>query len=321
VLCILYVNAAGLCLGFAGVLVERTLSATATRRWLWCVVIAISIVLPGYYRFHHPWAVGVLGQEAHSGSMIALDQSFWVGVESYNNAIGWLSLLASALILCAGLATALRVALAIAASRRRRGNRASGDVISGVRVVVTDSIGPATVGFWRSRVLIPEWVLAMPPTQRQYVIRHEEEHRSAQDARLLFVASLVLILAPWNLAVWWQLRRLYLAVEIDCDNRVVKRLGDPNAYGELLLTVAQASSRGLRLQPALLGGIGSLERRLTALIDPAPLRQAQRLLLPVLALGLLIIVLITPHPVLRRAAHAHSMQSAAATATQPAVPR
>jgi hypothetical protein len=43
-----------------------------------------------------------------------------------------------------------------------------------------------------------------------------------------------------------------------------------------------------------------LERRLTVLLAPTPLRHAQRLLLPVLALGLLALVLSMPHPVIGR---------------------
>ena len=137
----------------------------------------------------------------------------------------------------------------------------------------------------------------MPSVQRQYVLRHEEEHRRSHDARLLMVASLAAVLVPWNPAIWWQLRRLRLAVEMDCDNRVVKALGNPNAYGELLLKVAEASSRGIALQPAFLGGMGMLERRITRLVSPAPLKTIQKFLLPVLALALLVAVLKMPHPI------------------------
>jgi beta-lactamase regulating signal transducer with metallopeptidase domain len=147
-------------------------------------------------------------------------------------------------------------------------------------------------------VLLPRWVLALPNAQRRYVVCHEEQHRRAHDARLLFLASLTLLLLPWNLALWWQLRRLRLAVEMDCDRRVVATLGDPTAYGELLLKVAEAASRGPRLQPALLGGVGMLEHRLTVMLAPAPLRHLQRWLVPALVVALLFVVLAMPHPVL-----------------------
>jgi beta-lactamase regulating signal transducer with metallopeptidase domain len=215
----------------------------------------------------------------------------------------WLTV--SAMLLLWGLANAWRVSRVIRLSRRERGNNAGRAIVDGMPVVVTDLAGPATVGLWRSHVLVPRWVLAMPRAQRQYVLRHEEEHRRAHDAKLLFLASLTLLLMPWNLAMWWQLRRLCLAIEIDCDNRVVNGLGDATAYGELLLKVAQASSRGPRLQPALLGGMGTLERRLTVLLAPTPLRQVQRILLPAAALVLLFVVLLMPHPVLGHG-HAHA---------------
>jgi beta-lactamase regulating signal transducer with metallopeptidase domain len=112
--------------------------------------------------------------------------------------------------------------------------------------------------------------------------------------------SLFVILLPWNLALWWQLRRLYLAVEVDCDNRVVAALGDAPAYGELLFRVAEAGNnapRLPRLQPAFLGGTGMLERRLRMLLAPTQLGYAQRMLLPIAACVILFIVLSMPHPV------------------------
>jgi hypothetical protein len=39
---------------------------------------------------------------------------------------------------------------------------------------------------------------------------------------VLGVALLVAVLVPWNLPVWRQLRRLRLAMEVDCDARVLR---------------------------------------------------------------------------------------------------
>jgi len=296
-LCILYVNLAGLCLGFAALCVQRALPATSPRRWLWCLVIPTSVFLPGYYRFHHSWSVAdVFVQPA------TVAQTFDTSINRV-----WLTI--SGLLLLWGLVSAWQVARVVWDSRKRRD--ADGiATIDGVPVVVTEMMGPATVGFWHSRVLLPRWVLALPGEERQYVVRHEEEHRRAHDGRLLFVMSLPLLLMPWNLAMWWQIRRLCLAVEMDCDNRVVNRLGNAMAYGELLLKIAQATSGGPRLQPAFLGGVGTLERRLTALLTPTPLRHVQRCLLPAAALGLLVLVVLMPHPVLRKGSQAHATSRA-----------
>jgi len=307
-LCILYVNLVGALLGVTGLLTERALPATRARRWVWCVLIPMSVILPAIYQANHSWSV-LQALERHAAhpalshapstvALTALDPGWWANTRSYNPMINRVWLVASGMLILWGLANAGRVSRVVIASRRNQTRSGAPAIVDGVPVVVTDSIGPATVGLWRTRVLVPRWVLALPGMQRQYVLRHEEEHRSAHDARLLFVASLTLILLPWNLALWWQLRRLRLAVEIDCDNRVVRALGDAPAYGGLLLKVAQAASRGPRLQPAFLGGMGMLERRLTFLLAPAPLRHVQRFLLPALAIALLFVVLTIPHPVL-----------------------
>lgn len=297
-LCILYVIAIGTLLGVAGLLVERSLPPTTTaRRWVWSLVIIISMTVPPVYRANHTSSVGAMLDEQSVASLTQLINQGW--------------LIGSGFLIIWAFATAARVWFLV--SQSRRNGEVSAQAIDGVSVVITDSVGPATVGVLRSRVVVPRWVLALPAVQRRYVLRHEDEHRRSHDALLLFVASLALILAPWNLALWWQLRRLRLAVEMDCDNRVVSALGDANAYGELLFKVAQAASRGPRLQPAFLGR-GLLERRLTALLAPAPLRHAQRLLLPAVACVLLFVVLSMPHPVPSptpggAAQHAHAASS------------
>jgi len=324
--CILYTIAVGTLLGVVGLLLERVLPATTTsRRWLWCAIIATTMTVPGIYQAKHRSEITYvleqqvvqsrIGHTVGTATLTALNEGLAARIESYNPMIRRWWMLVSAMLVLWGLATAARVFFLV------RGSRVNGaaqlrSVIDGVPVVVTDSIGPATVGVLRSRVVVPRWVLALPGVQRRYVLRHEEEHRRSHDSLLLFVASLTLLLTPWNLALWWQLRRLRLAVEMDCDNRVVSALGDANAYGELLFKVAQAASRGPRLQPAFLGA-GMLERRLTALVSPTPLRHVQRFLLPAVALGLLLLVLRMPHPVLTVKHGTHSAMTSGSTTTTP----
>lgn len=324
-LCILYVNAVGALLCVIGLLIERMLPAGIARRWIWCVTIPLSMAIPGFYRAHHTWTVTDMSAQVSAQQPISttlgistltpFDRAWWARSESYDTTINQIWSTISAVLLIWGVANALRVALLVAMSRREEGNRRKPAIVDGVPVVVTDQLGPATVGLLRSRVLVPRWVLALPGIQRQYVVRHEDEHRRAHDAHLIFFASLPILLMPWNLAMWWQIRRLCLAVEMDCDNRVVAALGDAPAYGALLLTVAQAASRGPRLQPAFLGGMGSLERRLTALVAPAPLRRMQRFMLPALAVGLLFVVVWMPHPILGPHCNSSSTIASATTTT------
>ena len=216
-LCILYVNLVGACLGVVALLAERLMPATASRRWLWVAVIGVSMFIPGYYRTHHSWSL-LHGSDSYvmagHSAFPLIDIRWWAQTDSYGNIINriWLSL--SAILIAWAVINAWRVWQVIRATRRPNG-AARGDVVDGIPVLVTDKVGPATVGLLRTRVLLPRWALALPQSERQYVLRHENEHRRAHDALLLFVASLPLVLAPWNLALWWQLRRLSLAVEMD----------------------------------------------------------------------------------------------------------
>ncbi|MEO5817909.1 MAG: M56 family metallopeptidase [Gemmatimonadaceae bacterium] len=297
-LCILYVNAIGALLAIIGMLVERARPTTAARRWVWCLVIPASLVLPGYYRSHHAAAVG------------DMNEALWSRVDALDPTINRVWFIMSALLVLWTVSNAGWVSHAVLTALSGRRGMGGPAVVDGVDVVVTESLGPATVGVLRTRVLLPKWVLALPSAQRRYVVRHEEEHRRAHDGQLLLIASLLLIVVPWNLALWWQLRRLSLAIEMDCDNRVVRALGDAPAYGNLLLTIAQAANNGPRLQPALLGGVGMLEQRLIRLVAPTPLRFAQRVALS-LAIGTLLFVAVsTPHPVMASHVHMAAMSPA-----------
>ena len=295
-LCILYVIAVGTCLGLAGLLLESSLPAGRPRRWVWCITIALSIVIPAVYRTQHNATVASLAD-------VAANTSWWVRIGAFDSMLGQLWGVSSLLLIAWGMASVLWTGYLMRRTQRDR------TVVNGVDAVVTDSLGPATFGLWRSRIVIPRWVLALPATHRQYVLQHEDEHRRANDARLLFFSSMVLVLLPWNLALWWQLRRLRLAVEMDCDDRVVASLGNASAYSQLLFDIAQASSRAPRLQPGFLGGFGSLERRLKRLVSPPRLTRAQRQLLAVLTIIMMFIVLSAPHPVTEAELAGHDSKS------------
>ncbi len=301
-LCVLYVNVMGAFFGVVGLLIERVIPPNWSRRWLWCAVIAVSMFLPGYSRVHNTSSV-MAAFDHNSAAVSWMDPAWFLRAESLNIWIQRFWLTATFMLLLWGVTNISRIALLLRSARRRITDAPA--TVDGVPVVVTESLGPATVGLLRSRVVLPKWVLALPGLQRSYVVRHEAEHRRAHDAHLLFFMSLGLLLVPWDIALWWQLRRLRLAVEMDCDNRVVAALGNPQAYGELLFKVAEASSRGSRLQPAFLGG-GLLEQRLTALLQPTQLRRFQKFLLPALAIALLVLTIRMPHPIMKADHSAHN---------------
>src|SRR5262245_22000176 len=97
---------------------------------------------------------------------------------------------------------ALVFATACASMLRRRRDWREG-VLHGHRVWFTDNIGPAVVGFVRPRIVIPEWALSLPMRERRLMLEHEVEHVRASDPSLLLLTGVVLVLFPWNAALWF----------------------------------------------------------------------------------------------------------------------
>ncbi len=175
--------------------------------------------------------------------------------------------------LWAGMSGVFGAVLLIAAWRlarlRRHWRRAS---LEGRAVLVSDDVGPAVASFWSRDLVFPLWTLALDEHQRRLMLAHEEEHVRARDPWLLAVAGLVLVAVPWNVAAWWLVRRLRLAVEMDCDARVLDRGRDVEAYGALLLVVGGRASRRLVGAAALGEPASFLEQRIRSMTAAVPRR-------------------------------------------------
>jgi TonB family protein len=137
--------------------------------------------------------------------------------------------------------------------------------IDGTPLFVTPDVGPAVVAIPDSRIVVPEWVLALDAPSLATVIRHERQHRAAGDVRLILGGTLAVALMPWNPALWYIRRRLRLAVELDCDARVLTEDPRVDQYGSLLLEIAQHPRRGSHLAAALTESPSDLEHRIEAM--------------------------------------------------------
>lgn len=133
------------------------------------------------------------------------------------------------------------------------------------RMRLSPRSGPAVMGLIRPEIVVPRWLLDAPVDERRLVVAHEQEHLQARDGLLLAVGWVILALCPWNPALWWMLLRLRLAIEIDCDRRVLARGVEKHRYGSMLIDLS-AHGSGLSLAvPALAGFPSTLERRLVAM--------------------------------------------------------
>jgi hypothetical protein len=101
---------------------------------------------------------------------------------------------------------------------------------------------------------------------QELVIAHEQGHLEAHDARLVTIALGLLVCMPWNLPLWWQLRRLRFAVEIDCDARVLRRGYDVSRYGETLIAVGERQSVTIAMVAAIAEHGSLLEQRIRNMV-------------------------------------------------------
>ena len=133
--------------------------------------------------------------------------------------------------------------------------------IDGVAVSVTDMLGPAVLGYLHPSIVMPSAVLSQPEAVRSIALKHEQSHIAARDPVLLLLALVLVLFAPWNIALWWQLRRLRFAIEVDCDTRVLEDGVETAAYGETLLSISQQGGLVPLGMVALTEPTSQLERR------------------------------------------------------------
>lgn len=139
--------------------------------------------------------------------------------------------------------------------------------LDGTTVRVTDGLGPAVLRYLRPQIVVPPWVLKALPPIRRMVLAHEREHVAGRDPLLLLGGLIACALAPWNIPLWWQLRRLRFAIEVDCDARVLRHGEDAGTYAEMLLAVSQSRRRVPLGAVALTERSSELERRIRALVN------------------------------------------------------
>jgi len=266
--------------GAAAALVERTSSGQPSRRrWVWLLALALAVSVPV--------GTAIAPRARQTADSATATASAPVSATTMSDGLAHrLSALMEAVEPSAlgRFDSALTIAWAIAAvlalagygiatwslAKRRRSWRPAR--VDGHDVLLAPGIGPAVVGALRPRIVVPEWSLDLAGEQRSLMLEHEQQHVRARDPLLLHSAAMFGLLMPWNVGLWWLNRRLRLAVELDCDARVLSAGRDARAYGTLLLDVCSRRARpGALLAPALLERTSSLAKRILAM-QPAPRR-------------------------------------------------
>lgn len=166
-----------------------------------------------------------------------------------------------------GVMSAVMLAVLVIVNRRvNRERRAWPHAeVFGTPVRITPAVGPAVIGLSSPEIVVPRWLLERSPDEQRLVIVHEREHVAARDQLLPVGGLVVAAILPWHPAVWWALSRLRLAIELDCDARVLNHGVPPRPYGALLIDIA-GQCAGHRVGAlALADRTSHLERRLLAM--------------------------------------------------------
>lgn len=263
-------------LTIAGALLDRAASATLRqRRWIWMVALALSAAIPSWTavapriglvrasRVVDPASLAPTRAKPQADASPGRLAELIARAEP--QALGrWDATLAGIWLSSALLALTGYVAASWYLARRRRTWRTTD--VDGVRVMVAPATGPAVMGALRPMIVLPEWALTLDPDQRALMLEHERQHVRARDPLALHAAASIALLMPWNPAAWWLIRRLRLAIELDCDARVLAAGRDARAYGTLLLDVcARGISARPLLAPALFERTSSLTTRILAM--------------------------------------------------------
>jgi lipopolysaccharide transport protein LptA len=273
----LYVTVVSLLLAGAAFAAERIASARhAPTRWHWVLSIVASAFVPMIIALawvHGPRVPYLLGPAVSVQidsltlmSSSGLSPAAWVGNGTNSlSAVSRLDLpLAWAWV---GASCALLLGLAISGAqlhRRKRGWECS--TMAGVSVYLTDDVGPAIVGLLRPRIVVPRWLMQASAYTQELVVTHEQSHLQSHDVHIFAGALALLVLMPWNLPLWWQLRRLRFAIEVDCDARVLKSGRDARTYGETLITVGQRQSGHVGTLAGMSEHRAFLEKRLEVML-------------------------------------------------------
>ena len=192
------------------------------------------------------------------------------------------------LVVWAAASGALALMLAFALARLAwEGRRWQNGEVDGTPVNISNSMGPAAVGMLRPRVVIPRWVLSLDGAAQRAIVLHEQEHRRTRDPALLVAGLAALVLMPWNVGMWLAWRGLRLAVEFDCDERVLRRGIDRVGYAQILLG-AWGQTRASWLPSAALTRASGLGSRVQHLMRPEPRRRGMKALIGTMAAALLV---------------------------------
>jgi TonB family protein len=194
-----------------------------------------------------------------------------------------------------------RIARAAAPVRETRWTQAALEIAArrGIRrpfaLLQTDAVDVlATAGAFRPSILLPTHARHWSEARFRAVLGHELAHVARYDWLVQIAADLLRAAFWFNPLVWIACRRLRREAERACDDEVLAEGLPPQEYAEHLLALARLcrGSRSRWASAMPMAHASTLERRITAMLDPRLDRRAVSRRAFALAGGLLLAVAI-----------------------------
>jgi hypothetical protein len=238
-------------------------------RWCWVVAMSMLVVLSAVAPLRKARVVEI--PLTPDGVAVRGDAiPFQVGIEAMSRGLPPSSVLVAGVAWT--LASAVLVFLILAVHARLRRVRHTWPLaeMHGARVRVAPEVGPVVIGFRVPEIIVPRWLLARTSEEQRLIVTHEAEHVRAKDTVLLGAGIVVAALMPWNPFVWYMFSRLRLAVELDCDARVLRSGTTVESYGVLLIEVASHATPMRFGVAALANNTSHLHQRIIAMKHIVP---------------------------------------------------
>ncbi len=247
---------------FAWVCLKLTPRLSASARFsFWFTVFAANLLLPILSLTHRSAAVVPASVAAPTHPVLHLDSRWALAIAAVwllsaaTRAIGLIRNALRVRALCksstpAGLNASLQPLLQRTASARASSIHSSTQVDQ-----------PCVIGFFRPRILVPEWLLTKATaTELRQIVLHEASHLRRWDDWTNLAQKLALVVFPLNPALWWIERQLCSAREEACDERVVRETRSPREYAACLANLA-AERMARRMGRATALSLGAWEHR------------------------------------------------------------
>ena len=140
-----------------------------------------------------------------------------------------------------------------------------------VKILSSEEVSvPTALGFFRPTVLIPNWaVKELPASDLNALVLHELAHLRRWDDWSNLLQKIVGAILFFHPAVWWIENRLALEREMACDDLVLAATGNPRAYAQCLVNIAERSllRRSLAMAHAAVGRLRQTSLRVSQILN------------------------------------------------------